>query len=180
MNPLRANFQELYQRHLCRHSEYGINVAHLATVVGTYLSLFGIVYWLSGSWLVLLAIPIPYLAVLAPNLPPRLWVAVVAFLGLLFTLFYALPELPVWLYAVLTVLLYKIQAWSHKVYTVERDMTEYNKKYKKGPALFVLLSVYELPLLLYYLLFDTSAQRASTATSEPAVDSSALQDQAIT
>ena len=40
MNVLSADFQELYERHLCRHSQFGINVAHLACVVGTYLAYF--------------------------------------------------------------------------------------------------------------------------------------------
>jgi hypothetical protein len=33
-------------------------------------------------------------------------------------------------------------------------MTAFNRKYRKGPVLFVLLLFYELPLLLNYLLFD--------------------------
>jgi hypothetical protein len=32
-------------------------------------------------------------------------------------------------------------------------MTAFNAKYRKGPALFVLLSLYELPILLNYLVF---------------------------
>src|SRR5262249_2194887 len=101
MNPLSANFQELYQRHLCRHSQYGINVIHLATVLGTYLALFAIVHQLSGSWWLLLAIPVPYLAVVMPNLPLRVSVVVIAFLGLFFALYFAVPELPIWLCLVL-------------------------------------------------------------------------------
>ena len=42
MNPFRVNFQELYARHLCRHSQYGINVIHVAAVFGIYLALAGI------------------------------------------------------------------------------------------------------------------------------------------
>ena len=57
-------------------------------------------------------------------------------------------------YVLAVPLLYKVQAWSHKVYNVARDMTEFNTKYKKGFALFVLLSIYEMPLLLNYLVFD--------------------------
>ena len=154
MNILRVNFQELYSRHLCRHSQYGINLIHLATVVGTYLALFGIVYGLFGSWWVLLAIPIPYFVALAFNIPIRVLAVSIACILLLYALFFSVPPLPIWLYALLILVFYKLQAWSHKVYTVEQDMTEFNKKYRKGPALFVLLSVYELPLLLNYLVFD--------------------------
>jgi hypothetical protein len=159
MNLLRVNFQELYERHLCRHSQYGINVIHLATVIGTYLALFGIASWLFESWWVLLAIPLPYLAALAFNIPLRVLAVTLVFLGLFFVVFfmlffspYALPLLPVWC-ILLIILCHQIQNWSHKIYPLERDMTEFNKKYKKGPVLFVLLLVYELPILLNYLVF---------------------------
>jgi hypothetical protein len=153
MNLLRVNFQELYERHLCRHSQYGINVIHLATVIGTYLALFGIAFWLFESWWVLLAVPLPYLAALAFNIPFRVFAVTLLFLGLFFVLFFSAPPLPVWAYVVLIILFHQIQNWSHKIYTLESDMTEFNKKYKKGPALFVLLSLYELPILLNYLVF---------------------------
>src|SRR5262245_25019530 len=97
MNLLRVNFQELYERHLCRHSQLGINVQHLAGMTATYLLLFGIAWWLveSGlavlavpepsrpliSWLVMLAIPVPYLAVIAPNVPLRVFAVTVLFLA---------------------------------------------------------------------------------------------------
>jgi len=48
---------------------------------------------------------------------------------------------------------YKIQAWSHRFYTVESDMTEFNKKYVKGSILFVVLLIYEVPIVLNFLLF---------------------------
>ena len=102
MNLLRVNFQELYERHLCRHSQYGINVIHLATVIGTYLALFGIAAWLFESWWVVPAIALPYLAVLAFNIPFRVLAVTLVFLGLFFALFFMLffplpssPLLPV-------------------------------------------------------------------------------------
>ena len=49
---------------------------------------------------------------------------------------------------------YKLQTWSHKIYNFKKDMTEFNKKYPKGVTLFLLLSLYELPILLNYLCFD--------------------------
>ena len=42
MNILRINFDELYRRHLCRHSEFGINVLHIVSVWGVYLSLLAV------------------------------------------------------------------------------------------------------------------------------------------
>jgi hypothetical protein len=153
VNVLRVNFQELYQRHLCRHSQFGINVVHLASVAGTYLALYGLLYTLIPSPWPLLAVAVPYLLILAPNLPARVFLVSVLFLGAFFTAFLELPELPLWCYPVAVVVFYKIQAWSHKVYSKETDMTEFNKKYHKGFALFILLSLYELPILLNYLVF---------------------------
>jgi hypothetical protein len=157
---LSADFKELYQRHLCRHSQFGINVGHLACVIGTYLALYGMLLWACRAvvppplapWGVAVVL-VPYLAVLAANLPPRLFLATVVFLGLFLAAFLALPEVPVWVCPLAVVVFYKLQAWSHKIYPKETDMTYFNKKYPKGAALFVLLTVYELPILLNYLIF---------------------------
>jgi hypothetical protein len=43
-------------------------------------------------------------------------------------------------------------------------MTEFNAKYPKGRLLFVVLLVYDLPILLNYLVFDT--QRENRAEPE--------------
>jgi hypothetical protein len=153
MNVLSANFRELYERHLCRHSQFGINVIHLACVIGTYLSLYGLLRCLVPSEWAVLAVALPYLSVLAFNVPFRVLVANVLFLAAFFAALFALPVLDWWWYVLAIVVLYKVQNWSHKLYPKERDMTEFNKKYPKGFALFVLLSVYELPILLNYLLF---------------------------
>jgi hypothetical protein len=158
MNMLHVNFPELYQRHLCRHSQYGINVVHLATVIGSYLGVFWMIGWLL-AWVidmpwVLMLIPLPYFVVLAFNVPVRVLAACVAFIAGFFALFFATPALPVWLCPVLLVLCHVVQNWSHRVWNIERDMSAYQEKYKKGPALSVLLSFYELPILLNYLVFD--------------------------
>jgi hypothetical protein len=158
MNLLKVNFPELYERHLCRHSQYGINVIHVAAVFGIYLALGGMLCSLVGSEWLLLGIIILHLAIVALNIPARVLLGNVLFMAGFFAVCRTLPRHPVWLwvsvYLLAIPLLYKIQAWSHKVYNVERDMTEFNKKYKKGFVLFVLLSIYELPLLLNYLVFD--------------------------
>jgi hypothetical protein len=161
MNPLRVDFRELYQRHLCRHGQYGINFEHFATVVGTYLAILGLIYWISAAtWWAPLVPVIPYFALLVWSLPGRLFAVLFIFVACLFGLFYLLcfvSPLPIWLNAfnpILIVLLYKLQALSHRVYTLESDMAEFNKKYPKGWPLFLLLSLYELPLLLNYLVFD--------------------------
>jgi hypothetical protein len=165
VNPLSANFQELYERHLCRHSQFGINVEHLLCVIGTYLALYGLLCWAAFALLpgeyaqwVPLAVVVPYLAVIAPNLPLRVFAAALVFMALFFAAFFALvrlglPTWPVWIYPLAVLVFYKLQAWAHKIYSKESDMTYFNKKYHKGFALFVLLSIYELPILLNYLFF---------------------------
>jgi hypothetical protein len=151
-----ANFQELYERHLCRHSQFGINVGHLAGVVGTYLALYAMLYLVTGSAWVVLAVAGTYLAVLAFNLPLRVFLVTAVFLTLFFAGFFQLPLLGwawAWVYPAAVLVLYQIQVVSHRIFTKERDMTDFNKKYPKGFALFILLSVYELPILLNYLVF---------------------------
>ena len=161
MNILTADFQELYRRHLCRHSQPGINVAHLGSVALTYFGALLLVRhllaWLDAPWWLLPTALVPYFAVLARNLPPRLLAATVFSYALILLAVFLVPPLPAWLVlvlsAVLIVLGHKSQAWSHRVWTYETDMTEFNAKYKKGLRLFLLLSVYELPILLNYLVF---------------------------
>ena len=167
MNPFKVNFQELYERHLCRHSQYGINVIHVAAVFGIYLALAGIACSLVASEWLLLGILIPYLAILALNVPVRVLLANVLFMALFFAVFLSLPRLPWWAYVLAIPLLYKIQAWSHEVYNVERDMTEFNKIYTKGFVLFVLLSIYEMPLLLNYLVLDKKNRPTWLRRSRP-------------
>jgi hypothetical protein len=166
MNLLRINFAELYERHLCRHSQFGINVGHIICVIGTYLALFGMLYTLTDSPALVLGITIPYVVVLAFNIPLRVLVAVVVFLGLFFMLFFALPKQPLWLSPLVIFFLYKVQNWEHRIWNVERDMTEFNKKYPKGVTLFFLLSLYELAILLNYLCFD---RKSWASTAEPAI-----------
>ena len=40
-----VEFDELYARHLCRHSQFGINVTHLAALFGVWFGVYGLVYW---------------------------------------------------------------------------------------------------------------------------------------
>jgi hypothetical protein len=122
-------------------------------VVGCHVGLFGIAFWLTPFPWLCLALPVAYCAFLTLNLPRRVLLACVVFVALFFGFLLALPPLPIWLCIVLVVLSHRIQNWSHKLWNKERDMMEFDRKYQKGPALFVLLSLYELPILLNYLLF---------------------------
>ncbi len=154
MNPLKVDFQELYRRHLRRHSQFGINVLHLIAVAGTYIALYAIAFALPGSkWIITAALAL-YFVLLAFNIPPRLLVANAAVSIVLLSIYLALPRVSVWVYVALIFFWHWFQIWNHKVYDKQLDMGEFTGKYQKGPVLFVLLSIYELPILLNYLMFD--------------------------
>jgi hypothetical protein len=151
---LRINFRELYERHLCRHSQFGNNVAHVLTMGGSYLAIFGLLAAiLPGPWWVLWLVPLPWVILMAVNVPwPQLLVSVLVLAGIL-ALLQALPPVPFWIWLLMIPLCHYLQNVSHKFWTIERDMTAYKKKYQKGPKLFCLLLVYELPILVNYLVF---------------------------
>jgi hypothetical protein len=168
MSLLRVDFAELYARHLCRHSQFGINVAHLAALFGMWYGVYGIIYSLVRGrtelgplpeWLPV-ALAAAYLALVARNAPVRVCVATAVFLAIFLAALFWLPELPIWVYVVMIPMCYELQALSHKVFTVGTDMTEFNKKYPKGVVLFVVLLIYEVPLVLNYLLFDRKSWAA--------------------
>jgi hypothetical protein len=149
---LRVDFADLYARHLCRHSQLGINVAHLAALFGVWFGVYGLAYALTGLVWLPVALAAAYLALVALNAPPRICLATAAFLALFVGAVLSLPELPIWAYVLLVPVCYKLQDWSHKIFTAAADMTEFNRRYPKGLVLFVVLLVYEVPLLLNYLL----------------------------
>jgi hypothetical protein len=152
---LRIDFQELYERHLCRHSQRGINVAHLLTVVGSYLALFGIAArLLPGPGWVLWLLAIPYGVLLACNVPPAVLVVSMGILAGILGVVAASPLQPVWLCLLVIVLCHYLQNVSHRIWVKERDMSAFKQKYRKGVHLFLLLSVYELPILVNYLFVD--------------------------
>jgi hypothetical protein len=150
----RVDFADLYARHLCRHSQFGINVAHLAALFGVWYAVYAALYGLVRLEWLPVALAAAYLAAVALNAPLRVVAATALFLALFLGAVYWLPALPLWAYLVMIPVFYKLQAWSHKVFTVEQDMTEFNKRYPKGFVLFVVLLIYEVPLALNYLVFD--------------------------
>ena len=154
VHPLMIDFQELYRRHLCRHSQFGLNVLHLVAVFGIYLSLYRIVFSLPGSMWILGAGLALYLGILLAKLPFRLWLINTVMVLLLLSLAAAAPAFPIWGYALLIVVLHWFQNWSHRIYTTAFDMSAYKEKYPKGLPLFLTLSLFELPILLNYLAFD--------------------------
>src|SRR5262245_1646448 len=170
-----VEFDELYARHLCRHSQFGINVVHLAALFVVWYAVYGLLFWLTGiEWT--LAIPaVVYVAALAPNVPLRVLIATALFVGLIIAAVLTLPQPPFWVYLIMIPVAYKIQSWSHSSYTAATDMTEFDRKYRKGSAvLFVVLLLYEVPIIMNYLFFAarplTSADKmAPLAAVTPAV-----------
>lgn len=148
----RVDFADLYARHLCRHSQFGINVVHLVALFGVWFGVYGLLFALTGAEWLPVALATSYLVLVAFNAPARIILATTLFLATFVAAVLWLPALPLWAYAVLVPVCYKLQAWSHRMFTAEADMTEFNKRYPKGTVLFVVLLVYEVPLLLNYLL----------------------------
>lgn len=157
-----ANFAELYSRHLCRHGEFGINVLHLIAVYGIYLSVYSLVSAAmhfcvpSLNWLVrssvLMVLSGPYLILMLRNLPRTLMLAVLLTVMTLCTAAALLLFPPWWCHLLLIPVWHRVQLWSHRVYRREEDMSRFAEKYPKGMRLFLLLSVYELPILLLFFL----------------------------
>lgn len=159
---LRVDFDDLYARHLGRHSQFGINVAHLAALYGMWYGVYGAVYeailllGFKAGWIAIVTMALAYLALVSVNAPYRVSVATAAFLAFFVASVLALPTLPTWSIAVFVLMIplfYKFQAWSHKIWTVGADMTEFNKRFPPGRALNSILLVNEVPICLNYLLF---------------------------
>jgi hypothetical protein len=148
----RVDFAELYARHLCRHSQFGINVVHLIALFGVWFAVYACLYWLSGAWWLPILMAVSYLTVVAVNAPMRVTVATAVFLAVFLAAVLGTPELPIWLYVLMIPIFYEAQALSHKAFTLETDMTEFNRKYPKGFVLFVVLLINEVPLILQYFL----------------------------
>lgn len=157
MNMFKINFGELYERHLCRHSQFGINVVHIAMVFGIYFALAGILSTIVGSDWWLLCFIVPHVILVAFNVPLRVFVGCFLLMAFFFASFVFIPKIPFWIDILAIPVLYKIQSCSHLIYNASCDMTAYNTKYRKGFVLFVLLSLYEIPILLNYLLFDPNS-----------------------
>jgi hypothetical protein len=163
VNILRINFLELYQRHLCRHGQFGINVWHIIAVYGVYFSLVSLAAivvrailpqaTVAIQYFVLTILFVPYLAVLLRNIPVAVFSLTALSALLLIVAAVATPGIPFWLHLILIPAWHRVQLISHRRYTVHHDMSAFDQTYKKGRTLFLLLAVYELPILLQYLAF---------------------------
>jgi hypothetical protein len=159
VNLVRVEFDELYARHLCRHSQFGVNLLHLVALLFVWFGVYGVIYWLCRSPWAPAAMAAAYLMAVAPSLPVRVILVTSGFLCLFVLALLKLPLLPVWCYAALIPIFYYLQNWSHRLFHVEHDMTLFKEKYAKGRVLFVVLLFYEVPLLLNYLVFGRADWR---------------------
>lgn len=161
LNPFRIQFQEIYRRHLCRHGQFGINVLHLIAVAGIYISLFGIIDWLVNRTVghvdhpaaVLLMLTLPWFLVVCRNVPWKVAIGTGIFVTALAFFWSVVPAPSAWVWMLTILVMHRFQLWSHALYPMHRDMTEFNDAYPKSFRLFFLLLVYELPILLNYLVF---------------------------
>lgn len=159
MNILSINFQQLYRRHLCRHGHFGINILHLIAVAGIYIPIFALfdkllqLFDVANRLPVLLVLTAPWFATVAANVPWRVSMLTAAFVAVLPAIFAALPPLPFWVWILLILAMHRFQQFSHRLYHMDGDMSEFESTYPKGLRRFVLLLVYELPILLNYLVF---------------------------
>jgi hypothetical protein len=160
---LHFDFNELYARHLGRHSQFGINVGHLAALYGLWFGVYAAIYQallimnVPAGWVVLVAMAVTYLGLVAINAPYHICIATAVLLAIFVASVLALPRLPIWsipLFLVMVPAFYKFQAWNHKIWNVAADMTEFNRRLPPGRALTTILLIYEVPICLNYLLFN--------------------------
>ena len=159
---LHVDFDELYARHLGRHSQFGINVAHLAALYGLWFGVYATLYQavlhahLPAGWLIIVALAVAYLGLVAVNAPTHVSLATAAFLTLFVASVIILPRLASWwtLAFVVTIpVFYKLQSWSHRIWNVAKNMSDFNKRFPPGRNLSLILLIYEVPICLNYLMF---------------------------
>src|SRR5262249_37227560 len=102
-------------------------------------------------------------ALVATTAPYRVSLATAVFLGIFVASVLALPRLPGWSILVFLLMIpvfYKIQAWSHKIWTAAEDMTAFNRRFPPGRTLRLILLFYEIPICLNYLIYERKDWRA--------------------
>ena len=102
------------------------------------------------------ALAVTYLALVAMNAPSHVSLATAVFLAFFVASVLALPKLSSWwslAFFALVPIFYKLQSWSHKIWTVASDMTEFNRRFPPGRTLSSILLIYEVPICLNYLMF---------------------------
>jgi hypothetical protein len=159
---LHIDFEGLYIRHLGRHSQWGINIAHLLALYGLWFCLYAAVAQVAlllgvpATWPIIVVLALAYLATVITNAPANVSLATAVFLVLFVASLLPLPALPAWSIAVFLAMVpvfAKLQSWSHRVWTAAADMSEFNKRFPPGRELNLILLFYEVPICLNYLVF---------------------------
>jgi hypothetical protein len=159
---LHVDFDGLYTRHLGRHSQWGINIAHVLALYGLWFCIYAAIgqgarlMGLPASWPILVVLAVAYLAAVSINAPAHVTLATAVFLALFVASVLALPPLPGWTipaFLALVPVFAKLQSWSHRVWTAAADMSEFNKRFPPGRELNRILLIYEIPTCLNYLVF---------------------------
>jgi hypothetical protein len=162
------DFDALYTRHLGRHSQLGINVAHLLALYGLWFGIYAPItqgarlLGLPAWWAAPVVMAVAYLAVVCLNGPPAVTLVTAAFMALFVASVLALPPLPVWAVPLLLLAIpacYKLQSCSHKVWTTAAEMSEFNRRIPPGRDLNIILLFYEVPICLNYLVFRSKDWR---------------------
>ena len=158
----RFDFDAVYTRHLGRHSQVGINVAHLLALYGIWFGIYASItqgarlLGLPAWWAVPMVMAVAYLVVVAINAPPAVTLVTAAFMALFVGSVLALPALPGWAIPLMLLAIpacYKLQSYSHKVWTTAADMSEFNRRIPPGRDLNIILLFFEVPICLNYLVF---------------------------
>ncbi|MEQ9406153.1 MAG: hypothetical protein RIK87_00445 [Fuerstiella sp.] len=121
----------------------------------------------------LLLLTSPWYIVILMNAPLRVSAVTALIVVLLAVVTPAFIEIPAWVCLIGIPLLHRFQQWSHSIFQMHRDMSEFAERYPKGPMLFVLLLVYELPILLRFLCFGQSdwvAGRAAVTSASAGLE----------
>ena len=166
---LHVDFDRLYERHLGRHSQFGINVAHVVALYGLWFGAYSALYQavlhlgVPAAWSLVVVLALTYLVIVSINAPLRVTIAMALFLAVFVMSVIAEPKLPVWwilVFAVMAPAFYKFQSTNHKIWTKAADMTEFNRRFPPGRALNVILLLNEIPICLNYLIFNRKDWRA--------------------
>ncbi len=166
---LHVDFDRLYERHLGRHSQFGINVAHVVALYGLWFGAYSALYQsalhlgVPAAWLLVVILATTYLFLVSINAPLRVTIVTAFFLTVFAASVIAEPKLPAWwilVFAAMAPAFYKFQSTNHKIWTKAADMSEFNRRFPPGRALNVILLINEIPICLNYLVFRRKDWRA--------------------
>ncbi len=162
MSLLALDFDGLYTRHLGRHSQAGINIAHLIALYGLWFGIYAAdrpgypPAAPSGFLAIVVVMAAGYLATIGINAPPAVTAATAAFMALFVDQRPVAPGPASLVDRGLPRVdprLLQGAILEPRVWTKAADMSEFNKRFPPGRDLNIILLFYEVPICLNYLLF---------------------------